>query len=130
MRYAPPDYLQLMRIVPGLGLSGRALNTRVQIRFPVRIPPGSAEHAVIMPDVEFGCRGQVFSVPEGSRIMPGAKKALLTSGDEPVSGTVVLQWTPGSAECPARSYRAFPPFFIEAEPETAERIDRLLSGGN
>jgi hypothetical protein len=130
LRYAPTDYLQIMPPVPGLAHPSQVLRRRVQIRFPVRIPPVSGYHAIIMPALEFRCRGRIVSVPEGnSKVLPGGREALLASSEEPVAGTLVIEWIPGGQDCPEIGYGAFPPFFIEAEPRTADQIDRLLTGG-
>lgn len=130
LRYRPPDYLQLAHSVPGLPHSSQTLHQPVRIRFPVRIPAGAGRHALIMPELEFRCRGRVVAVPEGgSQIRPGGRSALLASGEEPVEGTLVIEWIPGSGDCPEIGYGAFPPFFIEARPETAGQIERLLTGG-
>jgi len=130
LHYSPPEYLMVVPPIPGLLHPSELAHQRVQIRFHLRIPPNAGEHVILMPVVKSGCRGRIEAVPDGnSRISTDGRKAALVSGEEPVDGTLVLEWIPGSRECPEESFGGLPPFFIEAETDTAYLMEKLLAGG-
>ena len=130
LRLARRGYLQVMGVVPGLRGDGSARAMSAQVRFTVQIPPGAREHLILFPEIAHSCRGRVASVPDGGcTIADGGRDAHLVSDDVPVNGALVLEWTPGSPDCPEYTFRGSIPFFIEAEPETAALMQALIAEG-
>ncbi|MBW2261483.1 MAG: hypothetical protein JRG91_05865 [Deltaproteobacteria bacterium] len=129
LHLARRGYMDVMGPMPGLRGEGRARGASVQVRFSVRIPPGAREHVILFPEILYACRGRVASVPAGSTIADGGRQAHLVTGSDPVDGTLVLEWRPGSTDCPEYTFQGMVPFFIEAEPETAALMQSLLEGG-
>jgi hypothetical protein len=126
LHLARRGYLEVIGTVPGLRIEDAARDAGVRVRFPVRIPAGAAGHEIVLPEIALACQGRVVSVPAGSTIEKGGRRAFLAADGIQVDGTLVLEWSPGSPGCPELPATGSLPFFIEAEPGTASLMQELI----
>lgn len=93
------------------------------LKIPWRPTAGRTE-LLFMPRMGDVCGGFVTTIPEGGRLSPDHRQAVLSS-----EGTVTFEWEPGSADCPAESYSEFPPFFLAGDREVVEFLAPLTVRG-
>ncbi|MBM4397896.1 MAG: hypothetical protein FJ087_19700 [Deltaproteobacteria bacterium] len=114
-------FLRAFPKVPGVPADDREERV-VTLRIPIL--PGAARE-VRMPTLGGVCRGRIVAAgPPGVATADGERRARIDDGGG--TGELVVAWHVRGQGCEVPSWSGFPPFFIEATPETADVLDRML----
>lgn len=96
---------------------------RLVRRVPWRGADGT-EELVVMPALPLSCTGRIVEGPPGTEIDPDGRRARIRA-----PGDVVFEWRPNTPDCALWDFfkQDEPPFVVAGDPETVERIGRLMT---